>query len=138
MNVPSVFDLPPSQGEMSYADSGARYLIPTSYLGVPACFGTHDTCVPQAFQRQIHERLTQLELINKQYRRLARENRTDTASRLKQMVHEGNQRWDSLQKRVTAILRRLKVTFSPATLGCETCPGEQKDEGIMGWCSLSG
>lgn len=62
----------------------------------------------EAFQRQIHERLTQLELINKQYRRLARENRTDTASRLKQMVHEGNQRWDSLQKRVTAILRRLR------------------------------
>lgn len=70
----------------------------------------------QAFQRQIHERLTQLELINKQYRRLARENRTDTASRLKQMVHEGNQRWDNLQKRVTAILRRLRVTF-PASLG---------------------
>uniref|UniRef100_A0A2I3GWZ8 Spectrin repeat containing nuclear envelope protein 2 n=1 Tax=Nomascus leucogenys TaxID=61853 RepID=A0A2I3GWZ8_NOMLE len=60
------------------------------------------------FERQIHERLTQLELINKQYRRLARENRTDTASRLKQMVHEGNQRWDNLQRRVTAILRRLR------------------------------
>ncbi|KAI1237534.1 Nesprin-2, partial [Lamprotornis superbus] len=62
----------------------------------------------EAFQRQIHERLTQLELINKQYRRLARENRTDSASKLKQMVHEGNQRWDNLQKRVTSILRRLK------------------------------
>ncbi|KAM9201680.1 nesprin-2 isoform 3-T3 [Dugong dugon] len=62
----------------------------------------------EAFQRQIHERLTQLELINKQYRRLARENRTDTASKLKQMVHEGNQRWDNLQKRVTAVLRRLR------------------------------
>ncbi|XP_060117529.1 nesprin-2 [Heteronotia binoei] len=62
----------------------------------------------EAFQRQIHERLTQLELINKQYRRLARENRTDSASKLKQMVHEGNQRWDNLQKRVTAILKRLK------------------------------
>nr|XP_056707200.1 nesprin-2 [Euleptes europaea] len=62
----------------------------------------------EAFQRQIHERLTQLELINKQYRRLARENRTDSASKLKQMVYEGNQRWDNLQKRVAAILRRLK------------------------------
>ncbi|KAK2492159.1 hypothetical protein MC885_010743, partial [Smutsia gigantea] len=62
----------------------------------------------EAFQRQIHERLTQLELINKQYRRLARENRTDTASRLKHMVHEGNQRWDSLQRRVAAVLRRLR------------------------------
>ncbi|XP_053446480.1 nesprin-1 isoform X2 [Nycticebus coucang] len=62
----------------------------------------------EAFQRQVHECLTQLELINKQYRRLARENRTDSASSLKQMVHEGNQRWDNLQKRVTSILRRLK------------------------------
>uniref|UniRef100_A0A8D2IHH5 Spectrin repeat containing nuclear envelope protein 2 n=1 Tax=Varanus komodoensis TaxID=61221 RepID=A0A8D2IHH5_VARKO len=62
----------------------------------------------EAFQRQIHERLTQLELINKQYRRLARENRTDSASKLKQMAHEGNQRWDNLQKRVAAVLRRLR------------------------------
>ncbi|XP_053290731.1 nesprin-2 [Pleuronectes platessa] len=62
----------------------------------------------EAFQRQVHERLTQLELVNKQYRRLARENRTDAASRLKVMVHEGNQRWDSLQRRVAAVLRRLK------------------------------
>ncbi|KAI5193934.1 Nesprin-1 [Manis pentadactyla] len=62
----------------------------------------------EAFQRQVHESLTQLELINKQYRRLARENRTDSACSLKQMVHEGNQRWDDLQKRATSILRRLK------------------------------
>ncbi|KAM9666886.1 nesprin-1 isoform 13-T17 [Trichechus inunguis] len=62
----------------------------------------------EAFQRQVHESLTQLELINKQYRRLARENRTDSACSLKQMVHDGNQRWDNLQKRVTSILRRLK------------------------------
>ncbi|XP_032194599.1 nesprin-1 isoform X17 [Mustela erminea] len=62
----------------------------------------------EAFQRQVHESLTQLELINKQYRRLARENRTDSSCSLKQMVHEGNQRWDNLQKRVTSILRRLK------------------------------
>ncbi|KPP74989.1 hypothetical protein Z043_105797 [Scleropages formosus] len=66
----------------------------------------------EAFQRQVHERLTQLELVNKQYRRLARENRTDSASRLKHMVQEGNQRWDVLQRRVTAILRRLKVRIS--------------------------
>uniref|UniRef100_A0A3Q2PMA9 KASH domain-containing protein n=1 Tax=Fundulus heteroclitus TaxID=8078 RepID=A0A3Q2PMA9_FUNHE len=62
----------------------------------------------QGFQRQVHERLTQLELINNQYRRLARENRTDRASQLKAMVREGNQRWDSLHRRVAAILRRLK------------------------------
>uniref|UniRef100_A0A3P9M5D2 Spectrin repeat containing, nuclear envelope 2b n=1 Tax=Oryzias latipes TaxID=8090 RepID=A0A3P9M5D2_ORYLA len=62
----------------------------------------------EAFQRQVQERHTQLELVNKQYRRLARENRTDSASRLKVMVNDGNQRWDCLQRRVAAILRRLK------------------------------
>nr|XP_040016362.1 nesprin-2 isoform X2 [Gasterosteus aculeatus aculeatus] len=60
------------------------------------------------FQRQVHERLTQLELVNNQYRRLARENRTDRASQLKAMVHEGNRRWDELHRRVSAVLRRLK------------------------------
>ncbi|XP_071058106.1 nesprin-2-like [Pseudochaenichthys georgianus] len=62
----------------------------------------------EGFQRQVHERLTHLELVNNQYRRLARENRTDRASQLKVMVHEGNQRWDTLQRRVAAILRRLR------------------------------
>ncbi|XP_077366762.1 nesprin-1 isoform X9 [Festucalex cinctus] len=62
----------------------------------------------EAFQRQVQECLTQLELINKQYRRLARENRTDASCRLREMVHDGNGRWDNLQKRVAAILRRLK------------------------------
>nr|XP_054604094.1 nesprin-2 isoform X2 [Nothobranchius furzeri] len=62
----------------------------------------------ESLQRQVHERLTQLELVNNQYRRLARENRTDRASHLKAMVSEGNRRWDTLHHRVTAILHRLK------------------------------
>ncbi|XP_029705637.1 nesprin-2-like [Takifugu rubripes] len=62
----------------------------------------------EGFQRQVHERLTHLELVNNQYRRLARENRTDRASQLKLMVHEGNRRWDRLHRRVAAIVRRLK------------------------------
>ncbi|XP_043962311.1 nesprin-2 isoform X2 [Gambusia affinis] len=66
----------------------------------------------EGFQRQVHERLTQLEFINNQYRRLARENRTDRASQLKAMVREGNQRWDGLHRRVAAILRRLKYFTS--------------------------
>ncbi|XP_044023969.1 nesprin-2 isoform X2 [Siniperca chuatsi] len=66
----------------------------------------------EGFQRQVHERLTQLELVNNQYRRLARENRTDRASQLKAMVHEGNRRWDTLHRRVSAILRRLKYFTS--------------------------
>ncbi|XP_026174095.1 nesprin-2a isoform X2 [Mastacembelus armatus] len=66
----------------------------------------------EGFQRQVHERLTELELINNQYRRLARENRTDRASQLKAMVREGNRRWDTLHRRVSAILRRLKYFTS--------------------------
>ncbi|XP_072538856.1 nesprin-2a isoform X2 [Salminus brasiliensis] len=62
----------------------------------------------EAFQREAHEKLTQLEIINNQYSRLARENRIDTSSKLRSMVHQGNQRWDSLQKRLLAILRRLR------------------------------
>uniref|UniRef100_A0A8C1XF16 KASH domain-containing protein n=1 Tax=Cyprinus carpio TaxID=7962 RepID=A0A8C1XF16_CYPCA len=62
----------------------------------------------EVFQRQVHESLTQLEIINNQYRRLAWENRADAASRLRAMVHHGNQRWDTLQRRVAAILRRLR------------------------------
>ncbi|XP_026133842.1 nesprin-2-like [Carassius auratus] len=81
----------------------------------------------EAFQRQVHERQTQLELVNKQYRRLARENRTDGASKLKLMVHEGNQRWDTLQKRVAAVLRRLKHFTSQR----EDFEGTR--EGILVW-----
>ncbi|XP_014000581.2 nesprin-2a isoform X3 [Salmo salar] len=62
----------------------------------------------EGFQRQVQEHVTQLELVNNQYRRLARENRTDGASRIKVMVHEGNCRWDALHRRTAAILRRLK------------------------------
>uniref|UniRef100_A0A3B4BB93 KASH domain-containing protein n=1 Tax=Periophthalmus magnuspinnatus TaxID=409849 RepID=A0A3B4BB93_9GOBI len=81
----------------------------------------------EAFQRQVHERLTQLELVNKQYRRLAREQRTDAACRLKLMVQEGNQRWDRLQKRVYAIIRRLKHFTSQR----EEFEGTR--EGILVW-----
>ncbi|XP_061899190.1 nesprin-1-like isoform X1 [Entelurus aequoreus] len=66
----------------------------------------------ESFQRQVHESLTQLELINKQYRRLARENRTDASCHLKEMAHGANQRWDNLQKRVASVLRRLKHFIS--------------------------
>ncbi|KAG1964264.1 nesprin-2 [Pimephales promelas] len=59
-------------------------------------------------QRQVHESLPQLEIINNQYRRLVLENRIDAASSLRTMVHQGNLRWDTLQRRVAAILRRLR------------------------------
>lgn len=63
----------------------------------------------QGFQRLVHEGLPQLELINKQYRRLARENRTDSSCRLRGMANSANQRWDDLQRRGAVIVRRLKV-----------------------------
>ncbi|KAI8477946.1 hypothetical protein Bbelb_443190, partial [Branchiostoma belcheri] len=69
---------------------------------------TYTVMKEEAFQRKIHEGLTQLELLNKQYRRLARESRTDTSNKLKGMVHDANHRWDTLSKRVNCILRRLK------------------------------
>jgi hypothetical protein len=85
---------------------------------------------PQAFQRQVHERLTQLELVNKQYRRLARENRTDASGRLKALVTEGNRRWDVLQRRVAAVLRRLKVTEE--RVSALTAWGRSQDGGVGG------
>lgn len=80
-------------------------------------------CSSQAFQRQVHERRTQLELVNKQYRRLARENRTDAASSLRDMVQEGNQRWDGLQRRVAAIIRRLRVRARSSLRGADHVTG---------------
>ncbi|XP_023209048.1 nesprin-2 isoform X2 [Xiphophorus maculatus] len=81
----------------------------------------------ETFQRQVHERLTQLELVNKQYRHLARENCTDAACKLKLLVHDGNQRWDFLQRRVAAVLRRLKhFTFQREDF-------EGTREGILVW-----
>ncbi|XP_041951730.1 nesprin-2-like isoform X2 [Alosa sapidissima] len=66
----------------------------------------------EGFHREVHERLTQLEVINHQYRQLARENRTDSSSQLKAMVRLVNQRWDALQRRTAAILRRLRYFTS--------------------------
>ncbi|XP_061531484.1 nesprin-2-like [Phycodurus eques] len=81
----------------------------------------------EAFQRQVHERLTQMELVNKQYRRLARENRTDAAGDLRLRVDRGNRRWDGLRRRVAAVLRRLKHFTSQR----EDFEGTR--EGILMW-----
>ncbi|XP_077969764.1 nesprin-1-like isoform X1 [Styela clava] len=81
----------------------------------------------ESFQRQVHESLTQLELINKQYRRLARENRTDASNKLKHMIHDGNSRWDAISHRVASILRRLKYAIQRRE-GFET-----KRESLLVW-----
>lgn len=66
----------------------------------------------QAVQRQIHENLSKLENINRQYRRLAREGRTDAASTLKTMMQDANDRWDRMQGQMSANLRTLKHSTS--------------------------
>uniref|UniRef100_A0A4W4EGC1 KASH domain-containing protein n=1 Tax=Electrophorus electricus TaxID=8005 RepID=A0A4W4EGC1_ELEEL len=62
----------------------------------------------ETLQREVYERLAQLESINYQYCQLARDNRLDAGKRLRTMVQRSNQQWDALQMRVAAILRRLK------------------------------
>ncbi|XP_030855590.1 nesprin-1 isoform X4 [Strongylocentrotus purpuratus] len=62
----------------------------------------------EAFQRKVHENLAQLEMLNKQYRRLAREGRTDGANQLRGLVHTANDRWDALARRCCSVLRRLR------------------------------
>ncbi|XP_071479137.1 nesprin-1-like [Diadema antillarum] len=63
----------------------------------------------EAFQRKVHENLAQLEMLNKQYRRLAREGRTDSANQLRSLVHTANDRWDALARRCCSVLRRLRA-----------------------------
>ena len=60
----------------------------------------------QIHQRKLHESLGDLEDLNKQYRHLAREGRTDTVGELRQMVHDINDKWDELAQRTAAIIRR--------------------------------
>lgn len=62
----------------------------------------------QAQQRRLHQSLAELEDLNKQYRQLAREGRTDSAGELRQMVHRVNDQWDELAQRTAAIIRRLR------------------------------
>ncbi|XP_076464753.1 nesprin-1-like [Babylonia areolata] len=59
-------------------------------------------------QRQVHDRLSELESINKQYRQLAKEGRTDTKGVLRSRMQEANDRWDALQQRVTELMQGLR------------------------------
>ncbi|CAH1803082.1 unnamed protein product, partial [Owenia fusiformis] len=63
-------------------------------------------------QRKLHEKLSKLELLNKQYRNMAREGRTDTNGELRQSIQEANRCWDALSFRLTIIMKRLKHTIS--------------------------
>ncbi|XP_062916020.1 nesprin-2 isoform X2 [Mobula hypostoma] len=66
----------------------------------------------ELLRKQIGDMMISLESINWRYRRLAREPRVEVAQELKGMVHNGNQRWDILQRRVGSIYKRLKYFVS--------------------------
>ena len=57
----------------------------------------------QNLQRKVHDHLGDLESINRQYRHLAKEGRTDEDGSLKVMMSDLNNRWDVLQSRVTEV-----------------------------------
>ncbi|XP_053865852.1 nesprin-2-like isoform X1 [Malaclemys terrapin pileata] len=66
----------------------------------------------EVLQRQIQEKLHHLESLNWQYRQLVQANGICLQGRLRAAVQESNQRWDNLQKRAAAILKRLKYFVS--------------------------
>lgn len=66
----------------------------------------------EVLQRQIQEKLHHLESLNRQYRQLVQANGISLQGRLRAAVQESNQRWDNLQKRAAAILKRLKYFVS--------------------------
>lgn len=61
----------------------------------------------QAFQRKIHAHLEHLDSLNRQYRRLAREGLTDSSGQQRTQIYDINSRWDDLNNRTHAVLRRL-------------------------------
>ncbi|KAG6922359.1 spectrin repeat containing, nuclear envelope 2, partial [Chelydra serpentina] len=66
----------------------------------------------EVLQRQIQEKLHHLESLNRQYRQLVQANGISLQCRLRAAVQESNQRWDNLQERAAAILKRLKYFVS--------------------------
>ncbi|ELT88687.1 hypothetical protein CAPTEDRAFT_175674 [Capitella teleta] len=64
----------------------------------------------ETHKRRLHESIKQLDSLNRHYRHLAREGRTDVAGELRQMVLTTNDFWDELSQRTATIMRRLKHT----------------------------
>ena len=60
----------------------------------------------------MHANIGQLETLNRLYRRLAREGRSDSAGTLKRQVEDVSRRWDNLVQRTSAVVRRLKHTVN--------------------------
>ncbi|KAJ8399443.1 hypothetical protein AAFF_G00411550 [Aldrovandia affinis] len=80
----------------------------SSSLGVLYTVAKEELKKFEVLEQQVQENVTQLHVIIKQYQRLAREDRTDESCQLRDMVDDGKQRWEDLNKTVAAILHRLK------------------------------
>ncbi|XP_076314559.1 nesprin-1-like isoform X1 [Tachypleus tridentatus] len=65
----------------------------------------------EILQQSIRVKVAHLQLVNRQYRRLARESRTDSGNFLRNKINDINQRWDTLYKRVAHIIHRLRYTL---------------------------
>ncbi|XP_078097200.1 nesprin-2 [Mustelus asterias] len=66
----------------------------------------------ECLRKRTEEQAIRLESINRRYRRLAKEQGLGLGTQLKGMMHDGNQRWDNLQRRVGIICKRLKYFVS--------------------------
>ncbi|XP_060113767.1 nesprin-4 [Heteronotia binoei] len=64
----------------------------------------------EVLQKQVLEKLMPLEDLNRQYRQLARTG--SNGLHLRSVVQDVNQRWDDLQRRASAIYKRLKYFVS--------------------------
>ncbi|KAI1895768.1 hypothetical protein AGOR_G00110170 [Albula goreensis] len=81
----------------------------------------------EVLEREVLEKVTQLDLIIKQYKRLEREDRTDDSGQLRDMMNEGKQRWEDLNKSVASVLNKLK-TFIGEREAFETAK-----DGVLIW-----
>uniref|UniRef100_K1QNN8 Nesprin-1 n=1 Tax=Magallana gigas TaxID=29159 RepID=K1QNN8_MAGGI len=67
-----------------------------------------DACPSEQIMKKIHGMYSKLEKMNKVYRKLAREGRTDHMGTLKSTIFYCNKEWDIIQHRVSALLINLR------------------------------
>lgn len=66
----------------------------------------------QKLQVDIQKKLSDLDLLNRLYCRLAHEGRTDAKKMLKKKIDDANLRWDNLLARAEAVVKRLSHIIS--------------------------
>lgn len=62
----------------------------------------------EELQNELHSHLTNLDSLNRTYRNLAREGRTDSGKSLKAQIEVINSRWDDVQSQSKTAIRRLR------------------------------